>query len=49
MRKHLEYTDDTLRVRRKVPCTVMDVWKSYRVNRIEQLLSEPSVPGQILY
>ncbi|XP_057862601.1 sister chromatid cohesion 1 protein 3 isoform X3 [Cryptomeria japonica] len=45
MRKQLEYTDDTLRVRRKLPCTVMDVWKSYRVHQIEQLLSEPSIPG----
>ncbi|KAH9325978.1 hypothetical protein KI387_006156, partial [Taxus chinensis] len=45
MRRQLKYTDDICRIRRKVPCTVMHVWKSYRIRRIEQFLLEPSIPG----
>eukprot|EP01018_Ginkgo_biloba_P018347 Gb_05746 [translate_table: standard] len=44
MRQQLTNTEDIRQIRRKVPCTVSEVFKASRFSRIQQLFSEPSIP-----
>ncbi|XP_057819025.2 sister chromatid cohesion 1 protein 4 isoform X2 [Cryptomeria japonica] len=45
MKRQLEYTDDICRIRRKVPCSARETWKEYRSSHMQQIFSEPSLPG----
>ncbi|KAH9303066.1 hypothetical protein KI387_014649, partial [Taxus chinensis] len=45
MKRQLENTDDIRCIRRKVPCSTLETWKQYRNSCIQQIFSEPSLPG----
>ncbi|XP_077211557.1 sister chromatid cohesion 1 protein 3-like isoform X2 [Tasmannia lanceolata] len=45
MKKQLQDTSKLRRKRKKLPCSTLDVWKSYKSSQMEQIFFEPSISG----